>query len=213
MNRAAPISVSLAFGPHSCATTVNATVGGWPSGSTVCLTRIVFAEKMNAKQGNSMYHFSSLLYDSTGYWTPTYCMQKRAFYHWATAAVVRACEFHVWGNSWKCWRTLCNFLPINEWATLISRKTRLYVSAAIKLRRILDFERSRDQRQGSECFLEKWPWWRGLPLPFLLMLLLLWHEQDSNSQPLCFESARLTNTPRQHFCDNKSWPSQFFHSL
>ena len=26
-NRAAPINVSLAFGPHSCASTVNATVG------------------------------------------------------------------------------------------------------------------------------------------------------------------------------------------
>ena len=30
VNRVAPFSVSLAFGPHSCASTVNATVGGWP---------------------------------------------------------------------------------------------------------------------------------------------------------------------------------------
>ena len=35
VNRVAPISVSLAFGPHRCASKVNATVGGWPSGSTV----------------------------------------------------------------------------------------------------------------------------------------------------------------------------------
>ena len=36
VNGAAPISVALAFGPHSYARTVNVTVGGWPSGSTVC---------------------------------------------------------------------------------------------------------------------------------------------------------------------------------
>ena len=67
VNRAAPISISLAFGPHSCAITVNVTVGGWPSGSTVRFTPMLFPEMMNTKQGNSMYHFSSLWYDSTGY--------------------------------------------------------------------------------------------------------------------------------------------------
>ena len=34
INGAASISVSLTFGPHSYAGTVNAAVGGWPSGST-----------------------------------------------------------------------------------------------------------------------------------------------------------------------------------
>ena len=53
MSRVAPISVSLAFGPHSCATTVNATVLGGPSGSTPML----FPEVLNAKEGSSMYHF------------------------------------------------------------------------------------------------------------------------------------------------------------
>ena len=57
MNRAAPISVSSAFGPHSCARAVNATVGGWPSGNNVCLTPMPFPEVLNAKQGNSKYHF------------------------------------------------------------------------------------------------------------------------------------------------------------
>ena len=42
VNRAAPISISLAFGPHNLAITANATVGGWPSGSTVCFTPIFF---------------------------------------------------------------------------------------------------------------------------------------------------------------------------
>ena len=58
VNRVAPISVLLAFGPHSCASTVNATAGGWPSGSTVCFPLMLFPEMLNAKQGNSMYHIS-----------------------------------------------------------------------------------------------------------------------------------------------------------
>ena len=62
VNRAAPVSVSLAFGPHSYTSTVNATVGGWSSGSTLCFTATLFPEVLNAKQGNSMYHFSSLWY-------------------------------------------------------------------------------------------------------------------------------------------------------
>ena len=54
VNRAAPISVSLPFGPHSCASAVNVTVGGWPSGSTVCFTPMLFPEVLNAKQGNNI---------------------------------------------------------------------------------------------------------------------------------------------------------------
>ena len=54
-NRAAPTSASLAFGQHSYASTANATVGGWPSGSTVCFTPMLFPKVLNAKQGNSMY--------------------------------------------------------------------------------------------------------------------------------------------------------------
>ena len=52
VNMTAPISVSLAFGPHSCASTANATVGGWPSGSTVCFSPMHFPKVLNAKQGN-----------------------------------------------------------------------------------------------------------------------------------------------------------------
>ena len=75
VNRAAPIFVSLAFGPHSCASTVNATVDGWKSGRTVCFTPMLFPEVLNAKQGNCMHHFSSLWFDSIGYRTPIYLVQ------------------------------------------------------------------------------------------------------------------------------------------
>ena len=61
VNKAASIFVSLAFGPHSCASTVNVTVGGWPSGSTVCFTPMLFPDVLNAKQGNSMYQFQVLV--------------------------------------------------------------------------------------------------------------------------------------------------------
>ena len=57
VNRAASISVSLAFGPHSCVSTMNATVGDWPSGSTVLLTPMLFPNMVNARQGNSIHHF------------------------------------------------------------------------------------------------------------------------------------------------------------
>ena len=57
VNRAAPISVSSAFGPHRCVSTVNAAVEDWPSGSTVCFTPMLFPEVLNAKQGNSMTKF------------------------------------------------------------------------------------------------------------------------------------------------------------
>ena len=46
-------------------------IWGWPSGNTVSFTLIFFPEVLNAKQGNSMYRFSSLCYDSTGYRAPT----------------------------------------------------------------------------------------------------------------------------------------------
>ena len=68
--------MALAFGPHNFAVTVSATVGGWPYGSTVCFTPMLFPEVLNAKQGNSMYHFSSLWCDSTGHRTPTYRVQS-----------------------------------------------------------------------------------------------------------------------------------------
>ena len=41
------------------------------------------------------------------------------------------------------------------------------VSALEQLHRILDFERSRNQRQGSESFLGKWIFMRWLPVAFL----------------------------------------------
>ena len=76
VNRAASISVSFAFGPYSYASTVNATVGGWPSGCTVGFTPMLFPEVLNAKQGSSMCHFSGLWYDSTRYRTQTYRVQS-----------------------------------------------------------------------------------------------------------------------------------------
>ena len=54
VNTVASIFVSLAFGRQSCPGIVNGTVGGWPSGSTMYFTPILFPEMLNAKQGNSM---------------------------------------------------------------------------------------------------------------------------------------------------------------
>ena len=58
VNKVAPISVSLAFGPHNCVSTMHATVGGWPSGGTVWFTPMLFPNVLNSKQGNSMGNFS-----------------------------------------------------------------------------------------------------------------------------------------------------------
>ena len=77
--RVAPISVSLAFGSHDYASTVNATIGDWPSGSTVCFTPMLFPEVQNAKQGNKLYHFSSFWYDWAKYRTPTYHVESEHF--------------------------------------------------------------------------------------------------------------------------------------
>ena len=60
VHRVTLIFVLLAFGPHSYASIVNAAVGGWQSGSTVCLTPMLVPNVLNAKQGNSMYHFQVL---------------------------------------------------------------------------------------------------------------------------------------------------------
>ena len=89
VQRIPPISVSLAFGPHSCASTVNATVEGWPSGSTVCFTPMLFPEVLNAKQGNSMRHIffkSSVWLDWVS--NPDLPCTKRVFYHRAKDAVL-----------------------------------------------------------------------------------------------------------------------------
>ena len=59
---------SSAAGPHHCASTVNATVEGRSSACTVSLPPTVLPKVLNAKQGNSMYDFSSLWYDSIGNW-------------------------------------------------------------------------------------------------------------------------------------------------
>ena len=49
-NRVAPISISFAFGLHSDASTVNATVrAGYLVGSPVCFTPMLFPEVQNAK--------------------------------------------------------------------------------------------------------------------------------------------------------------------
>ena len=66
------------------------------------------------------------------------------------------------------------------------------------LHSMLDFERSTTLRQGSGFFLQKWISWGGFPVPRYQMAFSLWHVQDSNSQPMCYESACLTTTPRHH---------------
>lgn len=61
INRAVPISWSLALGPHPFASTVNAMIGRWPSCSTVS-NSLALPSELNAYQGNSMSNFSSLWY-------------------------------------------------------------------------------------------------------------------------------------------------------
>ena len=62
------ISNSLACGPHSRASTVNATVGGWH-----LVALLVLLLRLNAKQGNSMYNSLSLWYDPIGATGTTAC--------------------------------------------------------------------------------------------------------------------------------------------
>ena len=46
VNRAAPTSEALAFGPHSFASTVNATVGGWPAGSRIEESQVSWIKRL-----------------------------------------------------------------------------------------------------------------------------------------------------------------------
>ena len=63
IQRIALISVSLAFGPHSCASTVNATVGGLPSGSTVCFTVILLGSDCFKFTNPTIFHLQNLRSD------------------------------------------------------------------------------------------------------------------------------------------------------
>ena len=62
---------------------------------------MLFSKVLDAKQGNSMYHFSSLWYDSTGYRT------KRVFCHWA--AEVARIVLEVIGSLHELFRALLIF--------------------------------------------------------------------------------------------------------
>ena len=62
---------------------MNATVGGWPSGSTLCFTPMLFPKVLHAKQGNSMYHTCLKSWVSLERVSnPDLPRTKRAFYHW-----------------------------------------------------------------------------------------------------------------------------------
>ena len=86
VNRAAPTSFSLTFGPHSCASRGNATVGGWPSGSTVCFPPMLFPKVLNVKQeiACTIFQFSGMTQPGI---EPQLPHTKHAFYHWATDIV------------------------------------------------------------------------------------------------------------------------------
>ena len=95
--------VSLAFGPHICASTVKASVASWLSGITMRFTHMLFPKVLNAKQGNSMYRiwFKSLVWlDRVS--NPNLPHTKRAFYHWATDAVI----FYLQSKNYKS-QTCC----------------------------------------------------------------------------------------------------------
>ena len=55
-HRAAPVSVSVALG-HTSANAVKATVGGWSTGSSACLTFPLHSLTLSAKREGSEYHF------------------------------------------------------------------------------------------------------------------------------------------------------------
>ena len=55
-HRAAPISVSVALG-HMSANAVEATAGGWSTGSFACLTFPLHSLMSSARREGSEYHF------------------------------------------------------------------------------------------------------------------------------------------------------------
>ena len=63
--RAAPISVCIALG-HASANAMNATAGGWSTGSSVDLPFPFHSHTSGARREGSEYHFKSLWYDSAG---------------------------------------------------------------------------------------------------------------------------------------------------
>ena len=82
VNKVATLSNFFAFQSSIVANTANATVKSWQSGHTVHFIPMLFLTVLNAKQGSSVYHFSSHWYDSTGASNPSLLHSKQAFYHW-----------------------------------------------------------------------------------------------------------------------------------
>ena len=64
-HRAAPISVSIALG-YASVNAVNATAGGWSTGSSASYTFPLHSHMSSARREGSEYHFKSLWYDSAG---------------------------------------------------------------------------------------------------------------------------------------------------
>ena len=90
--------------------------------------------------------------------------------------------------------SVCVVVRARVWSVLV------HVSFAFlpskKLHRILDFKRSRNQRQSSESFLGKW----RFPVVFLTNGVFFKCEYGGMERTtLCCESACLTTTPRQHY--------------
>ena len=59
VHRVAPTSVSIALG-HASANAVKATLGGWSTGSSMCLTSPLLSHLSSARREGSEYHLKSL---------------------------------------------------------------------------------------------------------------------------------------------------------
>ena len=87
-------------------------------------------------------------------------------------------------------------IPVRILQVIKSESKRLATKASNhRLHSIIDFERSRNQRQGSKFLLRKLD---GFPSSSSTMSFWLWHMQDSNSQPLRYGHTSLTTTPWRH---------------
>ena len=83
---AAPISISVALGQAS-ANAVKATTGGWPTGSSACLTFPLHSHMSSARREGSKYHFKSLWYDSAGVQPHDLPVVRQTLYHWTITPV------------------------------------------------------------------------------------------------------------------------------
>ena len=70
------------------ANAVEATAGGWSTGSSASLTFPLHSHISSARREGSEYHFKSLWYDSAGVRTHDLPVLRQTLYHWAITPVI-----------------------------------------------------------------------------------------------------------------------------